>query len=69
MLKMDDNNQCHGPAILKQYVVAFYEEHYETVGPRNFDPIIDKCPCLARDVMNVDLIAPVMVEKVKVATF
>ncbi|XP_056173433.1 uncharacterized protein LOC130139772 [Syzygium oleosum] len=68
MLKVDDY-WCREPDALKQHIASFYQSLYESVGNRNFQPILDQCPPLAQEGMNEALEAPVTLEEVKKAVF
>lgn len=69
MLKTDDQNWCRNPRELKRHILEFYYSLYSSVGPRNFQSIIDICSSLVGEEMNLYLMGLVTLEEVKAAVF
>lgn len=49
--------------------VSFRRSLYESMGPRDFKPISNQCPCPVNDGMNESLVAPITFKEVKDAIF
>lgn len=57
------------PGRLNQHIFNYYETLYESVGARNFQPVLDQCSTLVHRDTNDALTAPATLEEVKAATF
>lgn len=55
--------------MLKQKILEFYQKLYKTVGPRNFQPVLDQCPSPVNEEMNKQMLENVTMEEVKEAVF
>lgn len=55
MLKGPNDEWLRGEEALKQRTVDYFRELFTTVGPRNFHPVLDQCPCIIQAEMNEGL--------------
>lgn len=69
MLKIDEQHWTRDPKALKQHVMDYYCSLYDSVGPRNIQPILNHCPTVVTTEMNQLLMVDVTEEEVKEAVF
>lgn len=55
--------------MLRLHIGNFYHSSYETMGLRNFQHVLDQCPRLESDDMNMALMLGVMSEEMKEMVF
>lgn len=69
MLKMPNGEWSRDPIRLKQQTMDFFKSLYSIEGARNFQPVVDQCPCPVSNEMNSFLTSPATMEEVKEAVF
>jgi len=69
MLKVNEDTWCREPNQLMLHIRKFYQTLYETVGQRNFQPVLDQCPSPVNEEMNSHLMETVQIEEVEEAVF
>lgn len=69
MLKIDDFTWCREDNEFKQYATEFYHLLYNTMGMRDFDPVLEQWPRIIQEVTNEDLLALITMEEVMKVIF
>lgn len=69
MLRNSDNMWVRDTRRLKEMAVDFFKELHNSVGPRNFEPVLQQCPKLVPAEINQSLTAELMMEEVRTAVF
>lgn len=69
MLKQTDDSWCRDLKVLQNMTVNFFKDLYTTIGPRNFSPILQQCPSIVTEEMNMSLTAEITMEEVDKAVF
>jgi len=69
MLQDDNQVWVRDPQLLKQMTTYYFSTLYQTMGHRDYGPILNQCPRIITEEMNLSLTAPVTKEEVQHATF
>lgn len=69
MIKGSDTNWISQPDLIKQEVMNFFSDLFRSEGQENFSPVLEQCPKVVTEEMNMILSAEVNMEEVKKATF
>lgn len=69
MLQSDDNSWVRDENDLKHLLVTYYSTIYQSIGPRNYEAILQQCLPTVTAEMNEHLIAPLTLQEVQCAVF
>lgn len=69
MLQDDNQAWVRDPKILKMMTTGYFSHLFQRVGHRDYLPILNQCPQVVTNEMNMFLIAPITKKEVREATF